>query len=230
MARTALKWILGIILSIAGFGVAAIVMIGYFVTGINSFGGMIVGISLGSLGFIPGLILIILALIDGSRKLFDLRISKLLEEFDRIPPKDLAQKAHVSEEKIMKSVSRIIGDGLLIVYFDKTTGEFVTQEGKALAERVIGIIQSKRRVTLDLLVAETGMTTEEIKRIVIGMEKRGLFNGTYDWKSGKILSEEATEQLAHAKTNCPHCGGNLTEPPLPGEEIKCEYCGEIITG
>ncbi len=230
MARTALKWIFGIILSVIGFFVAGVVLYGYFISGANSLGGMISGVVLGSIAFIPGIILIILALADGGKNLFDVRVAKILEENDRISPIVLAEKANTTEEKIMKSVSRIINKGLIIVYFDKATGEFVTQEGKAIATRILGIIESKRRVTLELLAAETGMTFEEIKRIIVGMEKRGLFDGTYDWKSGKILSAEATRLLARAITNCPHCGGNLPEPPLPGEEIKCEFCGEIITG
>ncbi|MCK5298962.1 MAG: hypothetical protein KAJ76_08650 [Candidatus Heimdallarchaeota archaeon] len=232
MARTALKWILGILLTIAGFFIAGVVIIGYTmdVSWENSFGGMISGIVMGSIFFVPGLIFIILALIDVSHNAFDLRISKILEENDRISPPDLAKKAHSNEDKIEKSVSRIIEKGLIIVYFDKATGEFVTQEGRAIAERVIGIIESKRRITLEDLVIETGMTPDEVKRIVVGMEKRGLFSGTYDWKSGKILSSDGARMLAKAETNCPHCGANLTEPPLKGEEIKCEFCGEIITG
>ncbi len=232
MARTALKWILGILLSVIGFFIAGVTILGYVadVSWDNSFGGMISGIVMGSIFFIPGIIFIILALIDVSHNAFDLRISKLLEEYDRISPPELAKKAHSNEDKVEKSVSRIIEKGLIIVYFDKATGEFVTQEGRAIAERVIGIIESKRRITLEELIIETGMTPDEIKRIIIGMEKRGLFNGTYDWKSGKILSREGTRMLAVAETNCPHCGANLTEPPLKGEEIKCEFCGEIITG
>jgi hypothetical protein len=230
LARTTLKWIFGILLSVIGFFVAGVVIYGYFVTSANSLPGMISGIVMGSLAFIPGVILIILALVDGANNTFDLRVSKILEEFDRLTPTALAEKAHASEERIEKSVSRIISKGFIIVYFDKMTGEYVTQEGKAIAERVIGIINSKRRITLDELSLETNMTPEEIKRIVVGMKKRGLFTGTFDWKSGKILSEIGARQLSEAKTSCPHCGGHLTEPPLPGEEIKCEFCGKIITG
>jgi len=232
MARTALKWIFGILFTVIGFFIASIPILGYVanVSWENSFGGMISGIVMGSIFFVPGIIFLILALIDVSHNAFDLRISKLLEEYDRISPPDLAIKARSNQDKIEKSVSRIIEKGLIIVYFDKATGEFVTQEGRAIAERVIGIIESKKRITLEELVIETGMTPDEIKRIVVGMEKRALFNGTYDWKSGKILSREGTRQLAIAETNCPHCGANLKEPPLKGEEIKCEFCGEIITG
>ncbi|NHJ84011.1 MAG: hypothetical protein FK734_01030 [Asgard group archaeon] len=230
MARTALKWILGIVLSIIGFFIAGVVLVGYFVTGINSLQGMITGIIMGSLFFIPGLIFIILALVDVSHSAFDLRVSKLLEKYDRVTPTELAKAANTNEDKVEKSVSRIIDKGLIIVYFDKATGEFVTQEGKAIAERIIGIIQSKRRITLAQLCEETKMAPEEVKRIIVGMEKRGLFDGTYDWNKGKILSSEGTRQLAVAKTNCPHCGANLKEPPLKGEEIRCDYCGEIITG
>jgi DNA-binding MarR family transcriptional regulator len=232
LARTALKWTLGILFTIAGFFVAGIPVIGYLadVSWDNSFAGMISGIVIGSVAFIPGIILIILALIDGANKTFDLKVSKILEEYDRITPTALAEKAHCSEEKIEKSVSRIIGSGLIIVYFDKQTGEFVTQEGRAIAERVIGIIESKGRITLTELVDETSLSAEELKRIIVGMEKRGLFDGTYDWKSGKILSRLASKQLATAITRCPHCNGALTEPPLPGEERPCEYCGQMVTG
>ena len=232
MARTALKSTFGILLTIAGFFIAGIPVIGYLfdVSWDNSFGGMISGIVMGSILFIPGIILLILAFIDVVNNTFDLKVSKILEKHDRITPAELADKANSSEEKIEKSVSRIIEKGLIIVYFDKATGDFVTQEGRSIAERVIGIIDSKRRITLSELSTETGMTPEEVKRIVVGMEKRGLFSGTYDWKSGKILSREGTRQLAQAPTSCPHCGAHLTEPPLPGEEIKCDYCGKIITG
>ena len=57
-----------------------------------------------------------------------------------------------------------------------------------------------------------------------------MYGGPYDWKTGKILSAAGVKMLASAPKNCPHCGGNLLEPPLKGEEIKCEYCGKIITG
>jgi len=232
LARTALKWIFGILLTIAGFFIAGIPVIGYAfdVSWNNTLAGMISGIVMGSVLFVPGIILLILALIDVGNNAFDLKVSKILEEYDRITPEDLANKAHTSQEKIEKSVSRIIGSGLIIVYFDKSTGEFVTQEGRAIAERVIGIIESKGRITLVELVDETGLSEEEIKRIVVGMEKRGLFDGTYDWKSGKLLSRIASKQLSKAKTRCPHCGGALTEPPLPGEEIPCEFCGQQVTG
>ena len=232
MARTALKWTLGILLTIAGFFFAGIPVLGYLadVSWDNSLAGMVSGIVVGSVAFIPGIILIILALIDGANNAFDLKVSKILEKFDRITPTVLAEKAHCSEEKIEKSISRIIGSGLIIVYFDKQTGEFVTQEGRAIAERVIGIIESKGRITLVELVEETSMSAEELKRIIVGMEKRGLFDGTYDWKSGKILSRIASKQLATAITRCPHCNGALTEPPLPGEERPCEFCGQTVTG
>jgi len=230
VARTALKWVFGIILSVIGFFVAGVVLYGYFVSHKNSFGGLISGIVMGSIAFVPGLILLILAMIDIAHNSFDLRVAKLLDKHDRITPEALAKQMHVSEAKIERSVSRIIGKGLIIVYFDKTTGEFVTQEGRAIAERIVGLIESKRRATLEQLITETGMKAEEIKRIIVGMAKRGLFSGTYDWKSGKILSAEAVQLLKQAPKNCPNCGANLSEPPLPGEEIKCEFCGEIVTG
>ena len=71
MARTTLKWIIGLLLSIIGFFVAGVVIYGYFVTHVNSLQGMIAGIVMGSLAFIPGLILIILALVDGANNAFD---------------------------------------------------------------------------------------------------------------------------------------------------------------
>ena len=229
MARTAFKWILGLILTVIGFFVVGVVVVFYF-TGRNTLQGLISAIVIGSIAYIPGIILIILELIDGAHNAFDIRVSKLLEEYDRITPPELAKKARSREDRIEASVSRIIEKGLIIVYFDKATGEFVTQEGRAIAERVLGVVESKRRVTLQELCDETSMKEDEVKRIIIGMEKRGLFNGTYDWKSGKILSHKGTKQLQVAKTSCPNCGASLAEPPLPGEEIECTYCGKIITG
>lgn len=233
MARTALKWTFGILLTIIGLFIAAIPTLGYLVDGLswdNSRAGMISGIIMGSIAFVPGIILLILATIDVGNNAFDLKVSKILEEYDRITPTVLAEKANCNEEKIEKSISRIIESGLIIVYFDKQTGEFVTQEGRAIAERVIGIIESKGRITLAELVEETSLSVDELKRIIVGMEKRGLFDGTYDWKSGKILSRIASKQLSKAITRCPHCNGALTEPPLPGEERPCEFCGQTVTG
>lgn len=229
MPRTALKWTFGIILSIVGFFIAGVLVV-YYVQGNATRGGLTSGIVMGSIFFVPGLILIILAFIDVAHNRFDLRVAKVLEEHDRITPTELAEQVNSSEEKVENAVSRIIGKGLIIVYFDKTTGEFVTQEGKAIAEKVIGYIKSKRRTTLEELCQETGMKPEEIKQIVVGMQKRGLFDGTYDWKSGKILSKKGVELLEKAVTVCPNCGGDLAEPPLPGEEIRCEYCGKIVKG
>ena len=66
MARTALKWIFGILLTVIGFFIAGVPVLGYTadVSWDNSFGGMISGIVMGSILFVPGLILIILALIE----------------------------------------------------------------------------------------------------------------------------------------------------------------------
>ncbi|MHA1630805.1 MAG: DUF977 family protein [Candidatus Heimdallarchaeota archaeon] len=230
MAKTALKWVFGIILSVIGFFIAGVVLYGYFVTHKNSLGGLISGVVMGSVAFVPGTILLILAMIDIRKNAFDLRVANILDKYDRITPATLAKNAHASEAKVESSVSRIIGKGLLIVYFDKSTGEFVTQEGRAIAERVIGLIDSKRRTTIEQLTTETGMKADEIKKIVVGMAKRGLFSGTYDWKAGKILSAEAVHLLQKAPKNCPNCGATLSEPPLPGEEIKCDFCGHIVTG
>lgn len=228
MARTALKWIFGAILSVVGLFIAGILVIGYL-RGINSLGGLISGIVMGSIAFIPGFILLILAIIDVSHNAFDLKVAKILEEYDRITPQALAEKAHANEQRVEKAVSRIISKGYIIVYFDKETGEFVTQEGRAIGERIIGLINSQKRTTVEKLTEETGLTPEEVKRIIVGMEKRGMFNGSYDWKKGKILSEEGSRQLAQAPTKCPNCGGTLPEPPLKGEEVTCEYCGSIVT-
>lgn len=229
MVRTAFKWMLAGLLSVIGFFISGVLVVGY-VNGTNSLGGLISGIVMGAVFYIPGIIFLILALIDVGHQTFDRRIANLLEKYDRITPKELAEKANTTEEKVERSVSRILADSKIIVFFDQKTGEYVTEEGKAIAERVIGIIQSKRRITLYDLCQETRLMPEEVKRIVVAMKKRGLFQGTYDWKTGKILSKEGAEQLTKAITLCPYCGGELSEPPLPGEEIKCEYCGKLVTG
>ncbi len=54
---------------------------------------------------------------------------------------------------------------------------------------------------------------------------------TKDFDSGRTIAvdQSAVDKVKSAPSQCPSCGGNLTQPVLRGQDsITCEYCGFII--
>lgn len=51
----------------------------------------------------------------------------------------------------------------------------------------------------------------------------------FDADRAVALDQEAVEKVRSAPSQCPACGGNLQQVILRGQdEIKCEYCGNVI--
>ena len=83
-------------------------------------------------------------------------------------------------------------------------------------------------MTFDQISAVTEATDEQIVDALKELSKEGKLRGVIDENSRVVYTSEAVSQLPKAVTSCPHCGGKLANPVLPGEEETCPYCGRVI--
>ncbi len=87
-------------------------------------------------------------------------------------------------------------------------------------ERIVGMIEAQGRVPIDRIMAEMGMTQQDIKTAIYDLVNLGLFTGYINWEDMTFYSAEASKV---GSTTCPNCGG-IREFVGKGV-VKCPYCG-----
>lgn len=87
-------------------------------------------------------------------------------------------------------------------------------------ERLLGMIQTQGKVTLNTIMVEQHMTREQVTNDIYELVQQGLFSGYIDWNAATFYSKDAGKV---GSNKCPNCGG-IRE--LVGKGVvKCPYCG-----
>lgn len=87
-------------------------------------------------------------------------------------------------------------------------------------ERLLGMIQTQGKVTLNTIMVEQHLSREQVQNYIYELVQQGLFSGYIDWKSATFYSQDASRV---GSNKCPNCGG-VRE--IVGKGIvKCPYCG-----
>jgi hypothetical protein len=87
-------------------------------------------------------------------------------------------------------------------------------------ERLLGLIQSQGKVTLNTIMVEQRLTREQVKNYIYDLVQQGLFSGYIDWPSNTFYGKDAARV---GSNKCPNCGG-VREIVGKGV-VKCPYCG-----
>jgi len=87
-------------------------------------------------------------------------------------------------------------------------------------ERLLGLIQTQGKVTLNSIMVEQHMTREQVQNDIYELVQQGLFSGYIDWSSATFYSKDAGRV---GSNKCPNCGG-VREVVGKGI-VKCPYCG-----
>ena len=100
-----------------------------------------------------------------------------------------------------------------------------TSEARDLAEvrkkeRLLGMIQSQGKVSLNAIMIEQHLTREQVRNDIYELVNQGLFSGYIDWQSATFYSKDAARV---GNNKCPNCGG-IREVVGKGI-VKCPYCG-----
>ena len=104
--------------------------------------------------------------------------------------------------------------------FSKGRSEEQELAGVRKKERLLGLIQSQGKASLNSIIVEMKMTRDEVKRDIYELVQQGLFTGYIDWSTNTFYSKDAAQV---GSNKCPNCGG-VRE--LVGQGIvKCQYCG-----
>lgn len=87
-------------------------------------------------------------------------------------------------------------------------------------ERLLGMIQTQGKVTLNVIMVEQHLSREQVQNYIYELVQQGLFSGYIDWKATTFYSQDASRV---GSNKCPNCGG-IRE--IVGKGIvKCPYCG-----
>ncbi|RMF46505.1 MAG: hypothetical protein D6755_06540 [Anaerolineae bacterium] len=98
--------------------------------------------------------------------------------------------------------------------------EEVQMQAAQKRERIVGMIEAQGRVPVDRIMAEMGMTQQDVKTAIYDLVNQGLFSGYINWEDMTFYSAEASQV---GSTKCPNCGG-IREFVGKGV-VKCPYCG-----
>lgn len=98
--------------------------------------------------------------------------------------------------------------------------EAVQMQAAQKRERIVGMIETQGRVPIDRIMAEMGMTQQDVKTAIYDLVNQGLFSGYINWQDMTFYSAEASKV---GSTTCPNCGG--TREVVGKGVVKCPYCG-----
>ncbi len=98
--------------------------------------------------------------------------------------------------------------------------EAVQMQAAQKRERIVGMIEAQGRVPIDHIMAEMGMTQQDVKTAIYDLVNQGLFSGYINWQDMTFYSAEASKV---GSTTCPNCGG--TREVVGKGVVKCPYCG-----
>lgn len=91
-------------------------------------------------------------------------------------------------------------------------------------KQVLNAVLTRGQVTINELVAEMQLPSEEIKGMVQDLVGKQLFSGAVNWDKGILYSVES--QKLTGDSRCPNCGGELV---FAGKGlISCPYCGSQV--
>lgn len=110
-----------------------------------------------------------------------------------------------------------------IFLFVKGTRETADMAEVAREKRLLNMVMTQGRVSLNEAAVDLGVTRNVIKKYVYDLVGKGVFTGYVDWQDGILISQQASQM---PRDKCPNCGGQLE---LAGKGIvQCPYCGTEI--
>lgn len=95
-------------------------------------------------------------------------------------------------------------------------------------EEIAQLARTWRRVKIDRLSVETGLSTREVYSLLAEAQARGLVSGHLDRGTGEFFTEESMEEQLKVRF-CMFCGAPLEGSYLRGETVVCPSCGSVIS-
>jgi hypothetical protein len=154
---------------------------------------------------------------------------QIVQREGRINVDAAARELDVDPVLVVDAAEKLAKRRLPLVYLDQDSWEIVSPKAATLQESILHLLHAQRRMTFEQISMVTESTDKQIIDALKELSEKGRFRGTIDENSRVVYTAEAVSQLPKAVTECPNCGGKLSEPVLPGEEEACPYCGHIIT-
>lgn len=92
-----------------------------------------------------------------------------------------------------------------------------------LEQEILQRVGTRGEVMLGDVVNELGVPKHQVEQAVYAVVGKNLFTGYVDWKSGRLISVEASQLPSD---RCPNCGGEME---LAGRGVaRCAHCGTDI--
>ncbi len=95
-------------------------------------------------------------------------------------------------------------------------------------EEIAQLARAWRRVGIDELSGETGLTKREVYSLLAEAQARGLVTGHLDRGTGEFFTEESMDEQLMVRF-CMFCGAPLDGSYLKGETVVCPNCGSVIS-
>ncbi len=89
-----------------------------------------------------------------------------------------------------------------------------------LEQAVLQRVSTRGEVMLGDIVTELGVSKQQVEQAIYSVVGKNLFTGYVDWKTGRLISVEASQLPTD---RCPNCGGEME---LAGKGVaRCAHCG-----
>lgn len=116
----------------------------------------------------------------------------------------------------------IFGAGIYV--FRKGSVEKEEYARVAQEKTILNMVLAQGQVSIGELVAELGVSRDEVEDMIRDLVGKQLFSGAINWDKGLLYSVES-QQLTEGR-RCPNCGGDLQ---FAGKGlIVCPYCGSEV--
>jgi len=93
-------------------------------------------------------------------------------------------------------------------------------------------LKANRRIRIEDFASKMGTTEFRAEDIILEVLEEKLIEGYIDRRTGEFFTKEYIEQTPNVRFGwkCRSCGAKNETMVLPGETVKCEYCGSFMDG
>ncbi|MBI5001674.1 MAG: hypothetical protein HZB92_09190 [Euryarchaeota archaeon] len=104
---------------------------------------------------------------------------------------------------------------------------FVRSRHESMLEDTASYLKMYRRIQLSKVAGRLGLTEQKAEKLMLECVTKGMVKGFIDRQTDEFILEESISTM-NAGLHCPRCGGFSEKVALPGEVLKCSFCGAAI--
>ncbi len=106
---------------------------------------------------------------------------------------------------------------------------YIRKNKEDMIDDIASYLKMYRRISLQKVAQRLGITEMKAEGILLDCIASGAIRGFLDRQTGEFILKESVGTMK-AGMRCNNCGGYSEEVTLPGEVVKCKFCGMVLSG